>query len=835
MSKQSAQLEWYRGEETNDYSSNSDNFSDNISESGSNNSEYGSNYESDTETSITKLPISQPPKVEEPISNTTYFETDNFSDNTSESGSNNSEYGSNYESDTETSITKLPISQPPKVEEQISNTTYSTEQVSPTYYRRAKEEISLLDAYTREELADKLVLQIEQDAPQVDMKAKGIKARDVFIRICCSFIRALYQILDCSWKKILKGLVIATFSDSSKCSYHLLYAPVLLIDYQELKEFTELVYKLMGEKYNHIKRIFQFSLDNGWNNLNDARVQPPTSSRYKVRPRILSIEKINKQKKIIMGHDALKKYANIVLQKYSKYLGIWNIEEKNSQCKTVMNQEKFSVDGPKFPWPLLEMPAWTKYDFPLISTEIYEERYVKSLPKESDVYIGLPWGMGKTYTLEHLTIPDAINLLALSTRHTYPSTVRNGLNHFEVVSNFQLSITLTNPQKGKTFRLAPNRETVLAELWNWAKQMSTLPFEKRKSASLICHVRKDVQGIVYALRRDFPELRIKEYHAKRECLFQELQNRGIFPNTEFIIRNKNILTVRLWVAYMLEKFWSHRLFGWRIVDFLKKAGIVVSLIEVAPKSEKGSVLLTEAVKKCSFIIKAEEISKIANTNILNHKIVDYLENKPKKTLKEMHALSQFHISDCYRISSESLTKEFITDYGKNNRLTTVTQAEKHQICLNLLKSCTPVKDIDNRNRYKVNDVKTCLNLPESIQYLQNLVPKMAQIFDNTDASRSAKKSGLKSNKAKLGLLNSALSAIFGIRFKTTNNKNTHYHLVGAFDNEDAPKLLLYQTEEGPFYEDSENMRYSYSKLSPDELESPSNSISQNTQNLFNIV
>ena len=25
------------------------------------------------------------------------------------------------------------------------------------------------------------------------------------------------------------------------------------------------------------------------------------------------------------------------------------------------------------------------------------------------------------------------------------------------------------PQKGKTFRLAPNKEAVLAELWDWAK------------------------------------------------------------------------------------------------------------------------------------------------------------------------------------------------------------------------------------------------------------------------------------------------------------------------------------------------------------------------------
>src|SRR2546429_7785632 len=46
--------------------------------------------------------------------------------------------------------------------------------------------------------------------------------------------------------------------------------------------------------------------------------------------------------------------------------------------------------------------------------------------------------------------------------------------------------------------------------------MSLLPFESQKSASLICQLRKDVQGIVRALKTDFPELRIKEYHGKSD-------------------------------------------------------------------------------------------------------------------------------------------------------------------------------------------------------------------------------------------------------------------------------------------------------------------------------
>ena len=90
---------------------------------------------------------------------------------------------------------------------------------------------------------------IDIDALKEDMEANGIKAQEVFFRICLSFIRALYRILDCSWKDILNGLVIATSSDSSKCSYHVLYAPALLIDHHELKAFTELVYTLTRKKF----------------------------------------------------------------------------------------------------------------------------------------------------------------------------------------------------------------------------------------------------------------------------------------------------------------------------------------------------------------------------------------------------------------------------------------------------------------------------------------------------------------------------------------------------------------------------------------------------------
>ena len=275
---------------------------------------------------------------------------------------------------------------------------------------------------------------------------------------------------------------------------------------------------------------------------------------------------------------------------------------------------------------------------------------------------------------------------------------------------------------------------------------------------------------------------------------------------------------------MLEKFRSQRLFGWRMVDFLRKAGIEVSIIESDPKSEENVVSLSQAVKANSSIVKAEEISNVSNATIVDRETAELLENKPKKTLEEMRSLDRHHIVDCYEISPESLTENFISKYGnynhmkwfraykqlrdagtnngvavevithkdyRKNKLIVATRAEKHRICLELLKTCTSVRDVDDRARYKADDVKTRLNSPESISFLQGLVPKMARVFDNTDASRRIKKSELKTVRAKLGLLNSTLYATYGLKFKATNKKLTQYHLVGSFDNEDALKLPSY--------------------------------------------
>ena len=74
---------------------------------------------------------------------------------------------------------------------------------------------------------------------------------------------------------------------------------------------------------------------------------------------------------------------------------------------------------------------------------------------------------------------------------------------------------------------------------------------------------------------------------------------------------------------MLEKFRSWHLFGWRIVDFLREAGMIISIIEPIPKSDENVILLSQVVKAKSSVIKAEEISDISNATIINHETAEF--------------------------------------------------------------------------------------------------------------------------------------------------------------------------------------------------------------------
>src|SRR5205809_3670250 len=154
--------------------------------------------------------------------------------------------------------------------------------------------------------------------------------------------------------------------------------------------------------------------------------------------------------------------------------------------------------------------------------------------------------------------------------------------------------------------------------------------------------------------------------------------------------------------------------------------MIISIIEFEPKSNENT--LSQVVKaKCS-VVKADEISDITNANILDRETAEFLENKSRKTLEEMRSLDRHHIVNCYGISPESLTEDFIPKYGnfnhmkwfrayrqlqdaginnktaveaiirkdyRDDKLAVATQAERHRICLELLRNCTPAKDIDD--------------------------------------------------------------------------------------------------------------------------------------------
>ncbi|RIB15287.1 hypothetical protein C2G38_2093631 [Gigaspora rosea] len=166
----------------------------------------------------------------------------------------------------------------------------------------------------------------------------------------------------------------------------------------------------------------------------------------------------------------------------------------------------------------------------------YKDQYIKTLPEIPDIYVGSPWGTGKTYALEKLNTPQNVSMLVVSTRHSYSNAITTRLNlesycdidgpihlslsnFFELIYNASRIIALDNDLTDRNIEwiktLRPNKTfTVIHNTYQPQKDKTfrLAPFEERRSASLICHERRDVQGSVRGLRNDFPELRIKEYH-----------------------------------------------------------------------------------------------------------------------------------------------------------------------------------------------------------------------------------------------------------------------------------------------------------------------------------
>ena len=91
-------------------------------------------------------------------------------------------------------------------------------------------------------------------------------------------------------------------------------------------------------------------------------------------------------------------------------------------------------------------------------------------------------------------------------------------------------------------------------------------------------------------------------------------------------------------------------------------------MELIPKPEDTMMSLSQTVKASSSTIKVEEIADVFNAAIANCKTAELLENKPKKTLEEMRSLDRHHIVECYEISPESLSENFISKYGNYNHM-----------------------------------------------------------------------------------------------------------------------------------------------------------------------
>ncbi|CAB4389189.1 unnamed protein product [Rhizophagus irregularis] len=472
----------YDGAGPDEYVSDSDSYNNNDSDCESDDyNTHGSNYESDSEEAPCTL-TSTTKAVKERKVNVAYtLRQENFNDKFSPKDLLNAIQGI--------------LSSPPR---DMSDDKGSLDCLPIYSFLFPNEKgSSLYNAYNRSEVKDKLVIKIDQDADHAPKFSVADDISEVYglpgIHECINgqkplraviYINASKEDMETAsikgrnWEDILKGLMVTTSTDPSKCSYHILYTPALLIDHHELKAFTELVYTITGEKFGkyidrrlpgqnfnlrligsakkgHVKRILQFSLENGWNELKHTRIQPPTSLGLKVRPQILSTEKNNNPLRISVGQDVLQKCADLVLQKHSNYLRDWTIEEKDSKnfvyfdrkaplecllCKRIhdMNQRWFGrvyatsgtfivkcfrqnsddpgevfecdlsiaekiqqenknspqishkIKSPSFPKAFIKFPSWAKYNDPFTATETYEERYVRPLPDEGDIYVGSP-------------------------------------------------------------------------------------------------------------------------------------------------------------------------------------------------------------------------------------------------------------------------------------------------------------------------------------------------------------------------------------------------------------------------------------------------------------
>ncbi|GES98584.1 hypothetical protein GLOIN_2v1761404 [Rhizophagus clarus] len=155
--------------------------------------------------------------------------------------------------------------------------------------------------------------------------------------------------------------------------------------------------------------------------------------------------------------------------------------------------------------------------------------------------------------------------------------------------------------------------------------------------------------------------------------------------------------------------------------------MTIFTIKPIPKYDENVISLSQVVKMNSATVKAEEILVITNATIINY---------------------------CYEISPKSLIEKFILKYRNYNHM-------------KWFRAYRQLRDADTNNKMAVEAIT-------HKDYREDRLTTIfqAERFDNTDASRSAKKSGLRT---------------------AIDKHRRHYHLVRTFDNNDSSKIFSYQT------------------------------------------
>jgi hypothetical protein len=267
------------------------------------------------------------------------------------------------------------------------------------YLSNNKNDISLLGAYHPEEIFDKYIVRVSgkgftvvnhlsevyrlSDAHEcidgnlplrlvldIDARQKPdpmnpelpfldgnkISREDLLFKILTACVNILY--FDLKHFAILDAFVLASSSNSDKCSWHIVYPYARFIDYRDLKGFVEKVAERVGKSYSEfidiglyksrfslqllgsakkdrVKRPALSSVKKGYCKLENYLVQPKWNAS-EIWPRTFSSEKLEKDEfQPIEDETALSKGAGLVIAKY-EWLETGNIRKGfvNFQAKS---------------------------------------------------------------------------------------------------------------------------------------------------------------------------------------------------------------------------------------------------------------------------------------------------------------------------------------------------------------------------------------------------------------------------------------------------------------------------------------------------------------------